>query len=99
MKRNVTLCCLLAAALSVTAQTDVLDNVCTMMGTGGDGRVVPVAAKPFGMVQLAPDTYFSGSGYHYSHHYIQGLSHTHKSGGGCSDCQARRCLAAGHAGR
>ena len=58
-----------------------------MMGTGADGRVVPIAAMPFGMVELGPDTYYSNSGYHYSHTRIQGFSHTHKSGGGGTDFQ------------
>ena len=58
-----------------------------MMGTGAAGCVVPVAAAPFGMVQLGPDTYFTASGYHYDHPLIYGFSHTHKSGGGGTDYQ------------
>jgi len=58
-----------------------------MMGTGAAGCVVPVAAAPFGMVQLGPDTYFTSSGYHYDHDVIYGFSHTHKSGGGGTDFQ------------
>jgi len=73
-----------------TTTTDDFDPasfVCPMMGTGDDGRVVPVAAAPFGMVQLGPDTHFTASGYHYSHTKIYGFSHTHKSGGGGTDFQ------------
>lgn len=58
-----------------------------MMGTGAAGCVVPVAAAPFGMVQLGPDTYFTASGYHYDHPLIYSFSHTHKSGGGGTDYQ------------
>ena len=64
---------------------DNLSQVKMMMGTGGHGRVVPVAATPFGMVQLGPDTHFYDSGYHYDHNRILGFSHTHKSGGGGTD--------------
>lgn len=56
-----------------------------MMGTGGDARVTPVAALPFGMMQIGPDTRPSGSGYHYDDKQIIGFSHLHKSGGGCAD--------------
>ncbi|SBV90554.1 GH92 family glycosyl hydrolase [uncultured Dysgonomonas sp.] len=62
-----------------------LQYVKPMMGTGADGRIVPVAIRPFGMVQLAPDTRLNASGYHYSDDRIIGFSHIHKSGGGCTD--------------
>lgn len=55
------------------------------VGTGGNARVTPVASVPFGMMQLAPDTRPSGSGYHYGDSTILGFSHLHKSGGGCAD--------------
>lgn len=58
-----------------------------MMGTGAEGRVSPIAAAPFGMVQLAPDNFYTGSGYHYSFSFIQGFSHTHASGNGGADYQ------------
>lgn len=76
------LCCIGAAA-----KTDAVSHVRGMMGTGGDGRVLPMAAYPFGMVQLGPDTHFTGSGYHYDHPEIYGFSHIHKSGGGGCDFQ------------
>ena len=68
-------------------QADILNQVVCTMGSGGDGRVIPMAAAPFGMVELGPDTYFSGSGYHYNHTATYGFSHTHKSGGGGTDFQ------------
>lgn len=67
--------------------TSAASYVRPMMGTGADGRVIPIAAMPFGMIQLGPDTYYCNSGYHYSHPRIQGFSHTHKSGGGGTDFQ------------
>jgi predicted alpha-1,2-mannosidase len=60
-----------------------------MIGTGGHGHTFPGAARPFGMVQLSPDTYTKGwdwcSGYHYSDSSIMGFSHTHLSGTGRGD--------------
>ena len=56
-----------------------------MIGTGGDGRINPVAVVPFGMVQLGPDTRQSLNGYHYDDQVIIGFSHIHKSGAGCGD--------------
>ncbi len=59
------------------------------IGTGGHGHTYPGAARPFGMVQLSPDTRLSGwdgaSGYHYSDSLIYGFSHTHLSGTGVPD--------------
>lgn len=76
---------LLYIVLNPSLHADVLPYVQPMMGTAGEGRVVPIAAVPFGMVQLGPDTHFYASGYHYSHNTLQGFSHTHKSGGGGAD--------------
>lgn len=67
--------------------SDAVTYVRPMMGTGAAGCVVPIAAAPFGMVQLGPDTYFTSSGYHYDHKELYGFSHTHKSGGGGTDFQ------------
>ncbi len=58
-------------------QTDVTRYVKCMMGTGADGRICPIAVLPFGMVQLGPDTFYSGNGYHYSNQNIETISHTH----------------------
>ncbi|MEO1434263.1 MAG: GH92 family glycosyl hydrolase, partial [Bacteroidota bacterium] len=59
------------------------------IGTGGHGHTYPGASRPFGMVQLSPDTRLEGwdgcSGYHYTDEYIYGFSHTHLSGTGVSD--------------
>ena len=74
-------------AATLAARAEPASLVRPMMGTGAAGCVVPVAAAPFGMVQLGPDTYFTSSGYHYDHDVIYGFSHTHKSGGGGTDFQ------------
>lgn len=56
------------------------------MGTGASGCLVPVASMPYGMVEMAADTYDMGNGYNYAHDGILGFSHQHKSGsGGGSD--------------
>jgi predicted alpha-1,2-mannosidase len=63
------------------------------IGTGGDGHTFPGATRPFGMVQLSPDTqvrhfrqsYPWASGYNYADNSILGFSHTHFSGSGHSD--------------
>lgn len=63
------------------------------IGTGGDGHTFPGATRPFGMVQLSPDTqvrhfrqsYPWASGYNYTDNSILGFSHTHFSGSGHSD--------------
>ncbi len=63
------------------------------IGTGGDGHTFPGASRPFGMVQLSPDTqvrhfrqsYPWASGYRYDDTSILGFSHTHFSGSGHSD--------------
>ena len=61
-----------------------------LIGTGGHGHTFPGPTRPFGMVQLSPDTRVDGSwdgcsGYHYSDSVIYGFSHTHLSGTGVSD--------------
>jgi predicted alpha-1,2-mannosidase len=54
-------------------------------GTGGYGGILPAASAPFGMVQLGPDTRFTGgTTYLYSDSLVYGFSHLHKSGGGCT---------------
>ncbi|MGO4465232.1 GH92 family glycosyl hydrolase, partial [Pseudoduganella sp. RAF53_2] len=63
------------------------------IGTGGDGHTFPGATRPFGMVQLSPDTqvrhfkqsYPWAAGYRYEDNSILGFSHTHFSGSGHSD--------------
>lgn len=64
-----------------------VDYVNPMIGTGGEGRISPVACVPRGMVQLGADTRTYSSGYDYEDKTILGFSHVHKSGGGCSEFQ------------
>ncbi len=79
----------LSSMLVACEKAPALDNysglVNKFVGTGGDGRVAPVASVPFGMMQLGADTRSFGSGYHYNDTTILGFSHLHKSGGGCAD--------------
>ncbi|MDN3545394.1 MAG: GH92 family glycosyl hydrolase [Roseateles asaccharophilus] len=77
----------LAAPDSPSAAVDVF------IGTGGDGHCHPGATRPFGMVQLGPDTahrshresYPWCAGYRYEDESILGFSHTHFSGTGHGD--------------
>ncbi|MFZ6658315.1 GH92 family glycosyl hydrolase [Undibacterium sp. TJN19] len=70
-----------------------VDAVNVFIGTGGDGHTFPGATRPFGMVQLSPDTqvrhfrqsYPWAAGYRYEDDSILGFSHTHFSGTGHSD--------------
>lgn len=59
------------------------------IGTGGHGHTYPGATRPFGMVQLSPDTdverWDACSGYHRTDTSIMGFSHTHLSGTGIGD--------------
>jgi len=59
------------------------------IGTAAHGHTFPGATRPFGMVQLGPDTRLSGwdgcSGYHYDDSVVHGFSHTHLSGTGVAD--------------
>lgn len=59
------------------------------IGTSGHGHTFPGATLPFGLVQLSPDTRYSGwdacGGYHYSDSVILGFSHLHLSGTGIAD--------------
>ena len=89
MKRFLVLCLLLLPAAQISAQQDLTRYVDPFIGTGGHGHTFPGATRPFGMVQLSPDTRLTGwdgcSGYHYSDSIIYGFSHTHLSGTGISD--------------
>lgn len=88
----------LAAALSAARQREPAASSLTgglsryvdvFIGTGGHGHTFPGATRPFGMVQLSPDTHDQGwdacSGYHQGDGSIMGFSHTHLSGTGASD--------------
>src|SRR5919206_4314089 len=89
MKPLHSLLLLLLLASAVAAQRDLTRYVDPFIGTGGHGHTFPGATRPFGMLQLSPDTRLTGwdgcSGYHYSDHVIYGFSHTHLSGTGVSD--------------
>ena len=65
------------------AHKGLISYVNSMLGTGGDANLLPVASSPFGMVQVGPDTHLNNSGYKYDATEIIGFSHTHMSGGGC----------------
>ena len=88
-KTLVLLCLWLLLPAQVFAQQDLTRYVDPFIGTGGHGHTFPGATRPFGMVQLSPDTRLTGwdgcSGYHYSDSIIYGFSHTHLSGTGISD--------------
>lgn len=93
-RKSLQLSAILAISLSVAtsvAGQPMADrptaHVRGMMGTDLDGRIIPLAAAPFGMVQLAPDTYYIASGYHYSHPEILSFSHSHACGNGGGDMQ------------
>lgn len=79
----------LLASITAVAQRQPVDYVNPFIGTGGHGHTFPGVTRPFGMVQLSPDTRLTGwdgcSGYHYSDDVIYGFSHTHLSGTGISD--------------
>jgi predicted alpha-1,2-mannosidase len=83
------LCVLLLLPAQIVAQQDFTRYVDPFIGTAGHGHTFPGATRPFGMVQLSPDTRLTGwdgcSGYHYSDSIIYGFSHTHLSGTGISD--------------
>lgn len=72
-----------------TVEKEPIEYVNVFVGTGGHGHTFPGATLPHGMVQLSPDTriydWDACSGYHYSDSTINGFSHTHVSGTGCSD--------------
>ncbi|WP_051293862.1 GH92 family glycosyl hydrolase [Pseudoduganella violaceinigra] len=84
---------LLATAAQAAPPGSPAAAVNVFIGTGGDGHTFPGAARPFGMVQLSPDTqvrhfrqsYPWAAGYRYEDNSILGFSHTHFSGSGHSD--------------
>ncbi|HEV2835508.1 MAG TPA: GH92 family glycosyl hydrolase [Pyrinomonadaceae bacterium] len=89
MKYVLIVCLLLLLPARIVAQQDLTRYVDPFIGTAGHGHTFPGATRPFGMVQLSPDTRLTGwdgcSGYHYSDSIIYGFSHTHLSGTGISD--------------
>ena len=70
----------------VNGVEDPSSFVSPFMGSGRSGCVVPVAAMPYGMVEMTGDTFDIVNGYNYYHDTMLGFSHQHKSGcGGGSD--------------
>ena len=94
-QRHVSVLALAAAACGAHAAPagSPAAAVNVFIGTGGDGHTFPGATRPFGMVQLSPDTqvrhfrqsYPWAAGYRYEDDSILGFSHTHFSGAGHSD--------------
>ncbi|RYG61180.1 hypothetical protein EON80_24115 [bacterium] len=80
---------LAAIVATVPAAGPVSKYVDPMIGTSATGHTFPAAVLPHGMVQLGPDTGFSGwdhaSGYRNDDGVIHGFSHMHLSGTGGSD--------------
>ncbi|WP_220459153.1 GH92 family glycosyl hydrolase [Gelidibacter maritimus] len=68
---------------------NLIDYVDPFIGTAFHGHTFPGPVRPYGMVQLGPDTKLNGwdasSGYHYDDSTIYGFSHTHLSGTGIGD--------------
>src|SRR5258708_7067128 len=87
---NTSICSLLLfsslAAVSLFAAPVPVDDALPLVGTAGHGHTYPGATRPFGFVQLSPDTRTEGwdacSGYNYADSTIMGFSHTHLSGTG-----------------
>ncbi len=77
------------APTPVQKEIPLCEKVNPFIGTGGHGHTYPGATRPFGMVQLSPDTRLDGwdgcGGYHYTDSLIFGFSHTHLQGTGVSD--------------
>lgn len=77
------------AAPGAAISADPTAHVDPFIGTGGHGHCYPGATRPFGMVQLSPDTdnarWDACSGYHHDDGTMLGFSHTHLSGTGVGD--------------
>lgn len=88
-----TLFCLLIVGMTAADEKTPYDYVNPFIGTGGEGHTYPGAVRPFGMVQLSPDTAIKHytknfrwcAGYQYDDPTLLGFSHTHFSGTGHSD--------------
>ena len=79
----------LAGCGTATVEKDYTQYVNPFIGTGGHGHTYPGAIVPNGMIHPSPDTRFQEwdacAGYYYPDSTINGFSHTHLSGTGCSD--------------
>jgi len=67
--------------------TDFTHFVDPMIGTDGQGNVVPGPMMPHGMVKFSPDTLEEGTSihsYYYGRDHIAGFSHLHREGPGGS---------------
>lgn len=88
-KKGIWLCLLIHLFFLTHLSGQLYRHVNPFIGTGGHGHTFPGPVRPFGMVQLGPDTRLEGwdgcSGYHYSDSVIYGFSHTHLSGTGVPD--------------
>jgi predicted alpha-1,2-mannosidase len=86
MRRIVVLIGLVVAAKFAAAQTKTPANyINPFIGTSrhGNGRTIPGAITPFGMVQVNPNTITGGDngmGYIYENEYIEGFAFTQMSG-------------------
>lgn len=80
---------LLVTRAGTAQQPNYARLVNPFIGTDAHGHTFPGASRPFGMMQLSPDTRLEGwdgcSGYHYSDSLLYGFSHTHLSGTGVAD--------------
>jgi predicted alpha-1,2-mannosidase len=78
-----------ALAVSLPQAGPISKYVDPMIGTAATGHTFPGPVLPHGMVQLSPDTGFTGwdhaSGYTNGDSVIHGFSHMHLSGTGGSD--------------
>ena len=81
--------CINKQETSLSENIDFAAYVDPFIGTGFHGHTFPGPVRPYGMVQLSPDTKLNGwdasSGYHYDDNVIYGFSHTHLSGTGIGD--------------
>ena len=70
-------------------EKDYTRYVNPFIGTGGHGHTYPGAIVPNGMIHPSPDTriyeWDASAGYYYPDSTLNGFSHTHLSGTGCSD--------------
>ena len=89
MKKLIIASLLVGLVMGCEKPTDPVDYMDPFIGTGGTGHTYPGASRPFGMIQVSPDTRLDSwegcSGYHYSDDLIYGFSHTHLSGTGVID--------------